>query len=112
LENDPGFLFAQSSNLALLAVLISLIVAVLAWSRRQQRGDDALTVLKRRLARGDISEAEYLRLRALVREDVPTAHRQDEETVDSLSTAAQPDDTVISDILDTSELRRPRDRFQ
>lgn len=65
---DPGFMgwMAFGSTLFWIAIVALVVFAIVRSSPRRERSDDALSILERRLASGEIGVDEYRERRALL----------------------------------------------
>lgn len=106
---NAGFLISQLLNIVLLALLIAVPVVIGFRLLRQKGRQSPLEILKERLARGEIQETEYARLRALLRDETLEQAPHPDETVDSSQSFAADGDTLDADTLDDfRRLRRNR----
>ena len=100
-----GFLLAQLVNLALLFGFPILIIIMIVVSVRRNRSRPALDALKERLARGQIDEYEFLRLRDLITD---SALEKPKRAADASADDGQADDRSI----DEDELERLHGRLK
>ncbi|MCA9903275.1 MAG: hypothetical protein KC547_05405 [Anaerolineae bacterium] len=105
---NVGFLTFQILNFVLVAVLFAASVVIGLRLLRHTRRQSPLDILRERLARGEIQETEYLRLRALLDEETSNRPPHPDDTVDSTQTFTADGDTLDADTFDGDDFRRFR----
>ncbi|MCC6615466.1 MAG: hypothetical protein IT320_18480 [Anaerolineae bacterium] len=104
---EHAVFISQILNVVIITLLVGIPTLVLVRLMRAPRRHSSLEILKQRLARGDIEESEFLRLRALLRDDAPEKSKRGDDTVDATQPFAADGDTLDADSFsDRRRLRR------
>jgi len=104
---EHAIFISQILNVVIIVLLITIPAAIVVRLIRVPHRPSSLDILKQRLARGELDETEYLRLRALLNDEMPEKAKRTDETVDATPPFAADGDTLDADsFYDRRRLRR------